>query len=137
MGAHLWAMGADLAELSMSVPKIQDIPEGSPQCRLRTSRISESWLSLALCVDSAGSFIGRALQPKGQYQSGCPTGLSGTTGETVPLRTVPPSALASMFKSAKPADLPVELATKIERTINQDRQSPRPHHPGDAVGHGR
>src|SRR5262245_35484511 len=41
MGAR--AMGADLAGLNMSVPKIGDPPEGSPRCRLRTSRISESW----------------------------------------------------------------------------------------------
>ena len=43
MGAHRCAMGAGLAELNMSVPKIGDTPEGSPRCRLRTSRISESW----------------------------------------------------------------------------------------------
>jgi hypothetical protein len=34
-------MGADLAELNMSVPKIRDTPEGNPRCRLRTSLISE------------------------------------------------------------------------------------------------
>src|SRR6266545_5778738 len=43
MGARLCAMDADLAEWNMSVPKIGDTPEGSPRCRLRTSRISESW----------------------------------------------------------------------------------------------
>jgi hypothetical protein len=43
MGAHLCAMGADLAELNLSAPKIADPLEGSPRCRLRTSRISESW----------------------------------------------------------------------------------------------
>jgi hypothetical protein len=41
MGAHLWAMDADPGELNMSVPKIPDIPEASPRCRLRTSRISK------------------------------------------------------------------------------------------------
>ena len=37
--------GPDLAEPNMSAPKIRDTPEGSPRCRLRTSRISESLAS--------------------------------------------------------------------------------------------
>ena len=47
-----------------------------------------------------------------------PRAFPGRLARLFRIRTVPPSALASMFKSAKPADLPVELATKIEHTIN-------------------
>jgi hypothetical protein len=38
-----WAMGAKLAELNMSAPKIRDILEGIPRCHARTSLISETW----------------------------------------------------------------------------------------------
>jgi hypothetical protein len=42
-----------------------------------------------------------------------------------------------ILKGEKPADLPVEQITKIERHQPQDRQGARRYHPGNAVGHRR
>jgi putative ABC transport system substrate-binding protein len=39
-----------------------------------------------------------------------------------------------ILKGEKPADLPVQVPTRRTRHQPEDRQSPQPHHPGNAVG---
>src|SRR5947207_14318347 len=73
MGAHLCAMGADLAEPNMSAPKIRDTPEGSPRCRRRTSRISES-LASPLGIPAG---LGQSRRFAHAYGYGCLTSVSG------------------------------------------------------------
>jgi putative ABC transport system substrate-binding protein len=43
-----------------------------------------------------------------------------------------------ILRGAKPSDLPVQLPIKFKMALNtKTAKGPRPHHPGNVVGHGR